>query len=193
MIDRTRDQARYRRILAENVRERVGKGWRGLNGHEVVFANVVAEAQGGRYVHLCLHFGRSDSPLGKTKRRLALTLGRSTSDPHDIPVECSAHIIEIAKDERLFKLESTSDDILGVLIRKLVSLFDLEVGFHEEFLVVGQLNDERAIKDVLKPLREHERDLMTNVHRSGRRSTARVEVEWLTSLVAIEDERQVSV
>jgi hypothetical protein len=52
----------------------------------------------------------------------------------------------------------------------------------------GQLDNERAVKDVLQPLGEDERNHVAEVHRVGRRPTTGVEVERLLGFVAVEDE-----
>lgn len=96
-------------------------------------------------------------------------------------------VIEVAKDECLFEFESASNDIFGVFESVLVDLFKLQVLFEQELFVVGQLNDERAVKDVLEPLCENEGNCVADVHAVARRPTACIQIERLPFLVPVQD------
>lgn len=57
------------------------------------------------------------------------------------PVHCSGRsnapdVIQIREDEGLLQVETTSNDILGILVSELVNFVQLKLGLHQEFLVV---------------------------------------------------------
>jgi hypothetical protein len=52
------------------------------------------------------------------------------NDPH-LP-----DVVQIREDEGLLEVETTSDDVLSVLISELVDFVQLELGLHQELFVV---------------------------------------------------------
>ena len=70
-----------------------------------------------------------------------LAYGYSSCDFNDIVVECSAHVIEIRKDEGFVHVESYGDDIFGVFSGEFLDMADCQVWSEEEFLVIGKLDD----------------------------------------------------
>lgn len=107
-------------------------------------------------------------------------------------VEWTSDVVKVAKDERLFQPESTSDDIPSVLEGKATRVLDGQCALEQELLIVGQLNDERDVKDILQPFRKQERDQMAQMHRLCTRTSTGVEVEGLALLVAGQDGIQIS-
>lgn len=59
--------------------------------------------------------------------------------------------VQIGKDECLFRLESASNDILCVLVGILVGFFNGKILLEQELFVIGQLDHNGYIKDVLQP------------------------------------------
>lgn len=62
----------------------------------------------------------------------------------------SRNIIHVWEDESLVDIKSKGDDVLCVLVGQLIGLLGLEV-LPQELLIIGQLNDQRHVKHVLKP------------------------------------------
>lgn len=137
-------------------------------------------------------------------------------------VERPADIVEIREDERLLRVEPKRNDIPRVLLRKSLALLELEVELEQELLVVcertvsqcgvrrtqiiesreegdrpggltGELDDERAVKDVLEPLGEDEGDGVPQVHAVARRAPAGVQVERLLLLVPVKNQVKLAV
>ena len=64
--------------------------------------------------------------------------------------------------------------------------------FPQELLVIGHLDDQRAIEYVLQPLAEDEGDEMADVHRLGGRTSPSVEVERLAFLFPVQNRMEIS-
>ena len=62
----------------------------------------------------------------ETKRGFGLVDGNLSRNFGDVAIEGTANKIIIAEDEGLLYIEADGDDVLGVLFRKFVSLFDFE-------------------------------------------------------------------
>ena len=82
-----------------------------------------------------------------------------------------AHVVEVAEEEGLALVEAAGDDVLGVLNREprevvqVVALPVRVLALPQELLVVGQLDDQRDVEDVLQPLGEVERDHVPEMER----------------------------
>ena len=93
----------------------------------------------------------------EAKGSLALVVRNSPSDLQDVSVEstaevvprksdqvlpqldmkaCSPDVIEIGEDKGLLQVEATGDNVFGVFVSELVNLVQLELGLHQELLVV---------------------------------------------------------
>lgn len=116
------------------------------------------------------------------------------------------HVVEVGEDERLVRLKAAGDDVARVLKAVAVHLLELEVLLEVELLVVGELDHERAVEDILQPAgtqsaerhrvanarSELERQQMPEMHAAAARTAAGIEEERLAGLVAVEDEVQVA-
>lgn len=100
----------------------------------------------------------------EAKGTLALVVGDCSGNLEDVAVERSADVVQVGKDERLVEIKSTCNDVFGVFVRKFVYLIELELGLHQKLFVISQLNDQRAIEDLLQPGSESERNLVAHVH-----------------------------
>lgn len=64
-------------------------------------------------------------------------------------VECLTDVVEVREDECFGLVESYCNDVLCVFAGEFLDIVDCQVWSEEEFLVVGELNYKRDIKDVL--------------------------------------------
>jgi len=78
-----------------------------------------------------------------------LTYGYPSCDFNDIVVECSSYVIEIWKDESFVHVKSYGNDIFCIFSGEFLDMIDCQIGSEEEFLVVGELDNEGDIKDIL--------------------------------------------
>lgn len=78
-----------------------------------------------------------------------LTYCDSPCDFDDVVVECLTDIVEIRKDESFTHVEAYSNDILCVFCGEVFYLIYCEVRSEEKFLVVGKLDNEGDVKDIL--------------------------------------------
>lgn len=58
-------------------------------------------------------------------------------------------VVHIRENESFLDIKPTCNDILSVFIGKSVAFFELEILLEQEFLVVSELNDKRAVEGVL--------------------------------------------
>lgn len=77
-----------------------------------------------------------DSRFVESKGGFHLVIGDLPRDLGDILVEHATHVLVIAEDERLFEIEATCNDILGVLSRELLGLLGFELMLEQELFVV---------------------------------------------------------
>jgi hypothetical protein len=61
------------------------------------------------------------------------------------------NIIKVGKDERLFWVKSTCNDILCIVKGKLVTHLDSQFGLEQELFIIGQLDNNGHVKDFLEP------------------------------------------
>lgn len=167
LINSAWDQTRNVVLLAKDLRERVGERRCRLNRNKVCFTDTVA--------------------IGETKGSFGLVDGDHSGDANDVGVECTTHVIEIGEDEGFVEFEAACDDVAGVFEGEIFHLFDFERGFEEELFVIGELDHQGAIENVLEPFGEEEGDQVSQVHRVRTWSSACVEVEGLALFVAVED------
>mmetsp|Transcript_22472 Transcript_22472/g.57027 ORF Transcript_22472/g.57027 Transcript_22472/m.57027 type:complete len:401 (-) Transcript_22472:153-1355(-) len=171
LVDRARDEAGHALVLPEDMRERGREGGRGLYGGKSVLPDVVR--------------------VRKAKDGLDRRVGGEFLDAHDVGVH-GAHVVEVGEDEGARDVEATRDDVFAVLARQAVCLLQRDV-LPEEFLVVGELDDERALERVLQPFGEHKGDQVPEVQRLGARAAAGVEVHLAAPLHRVEDHPEVAV
>ena len=79
--------------------------------------------------HECMRHVRVDETnIRVTKSESCLSLAQSDLSRYlrHVAIEGTANKIIIAEDEGLLYIETDGDDVLGVLFRKFVSLFDFE-------------------------------------------------------------------
>jgi hypothetical protein len=99
--------------------------------------------------------GKNRGPrVGEAKSRFGRVVCEHARDANNVPVEGALDVVKVRKDEGPFRIDAAGDDVLGVLERKLVGLLKREgLAFllEKEFLVVGELDDEGDLEDVLKP------------------------------------------
>ncbi|KAH3684657.1 hypothetical protein WICPIJ_004373 [Wickerhamomyces pijperi] len=91
----------------------------------------------------------------------------------------------VGEDERVFRVETNGDDVLGVFLSEGSDVFDGELWLEEELLVIGQLDNQRSIKDVLQPFGEDERNQVAQMHTVGGRPSPGVKEELLAVFVQI--------
>ena len=88
-------------------------------------------------------------------------------------------------------VESAGNDVLRVVDAHLPTLVEREL-LPQELLVVGQLDHQGAVEHVLQPLGEEEGDQMPEMQTSRRGASSHVEIEFLSLLVRVENQIQVS-
>ena len=90
-----------------------------------------------------------ESPVVETKDGFTLVRRHASADSYNILVKVSSHELKVAEDEGLLGVETDSDDILCILFGEANNVVNAEIRLEEEFLVVGQHDDQRNIEDVL--------------------------------------------
>ena len=92
----------------------------------------------------------------------------------------SPHVLHVREDEGFVDVKATGNDVLGILVSKTVGFLQTQV-LPQKLFIIGQLDHQRHIKDVLKIpkgrqlwtpfspgkitlLGEEERDEMAKVH-----------------------------
>eukprot|EP00754_Rhynchopus_humris_P036804 Rhum_TRINITY_DN18897_c0_g1::Rhum_TRINITY_DN18897_c0_g1_i1::g.168709::m.168709 len=172
LVDGTGDEARDRTLrVREDVRESTGEGRCRLDRGEAPLADVVRHAEPEAAADLVGGDGLGDAGNGLVH---------------------GAVVLEVAEDKGLLRVEAEGNDVLDVLERHVLDLVHGQV-LPVELLVVRDLDHQRDIERVLKPLREHEGDQVPHVHRFAARTPAGVQVKHLPVLVVVQDLLQVSV
>ena len=87
----------------------------------------------------------------EAKGCLALTYCDPSGNFDNIMIKRVSHVIQVRKDERLAHVEAHGNDILCILPCKALYIVDCKVWLEEKLFVVGQLNHQGDVKDVLKP------------------------------------------
>ena len=77
--------------------------------------------------------------------------GDTTRDFDDVVVECGSDVIKVGKYKSFGEVETYCDDVLCVFAGEFLDVGDCQVGFEEEFFVVGELDYEGDIKNILQP------------------------------------------
>lgn len=104
---------------------------------------------------------------------LTLRVGEMSLESANIFIHGS-DVISISENESSFLVESTGNDVLGILETKVSVMSNILlvlVSLHEVFLVISQLNNDWALEHVLQPLCEEERKTMSKMHTTGRSSS----------------------
>ena len=130
LVYRARDQAGDVGLCAEDLREGVGKGRRGLDRAKVYLADVVTDQIRRILAEISQNKTAETEEesvrVAETKRRLRLAEGDLARDFRYVLIERAAEVVVIAEYERLLELEPDSDDVPRVLKRKFVSLLHFE-------------------------------------------------------------------
>ena len=98
----------------------------------------------------------------------------------------AAEILEITVNESLVDVEAHSDDVLCIVPGVLHDIFERELLPKQSFFIVGQLDDQWHVEDVLEPAGELEWDGVSDVHTPTTGTTACIEEEVIATLVAVE-------
>lgn len=105
----------------------------------------------------------------------------------DIHQKMTTDILQITIDESLLQIESARDDILRILQRELMRLLKRQLILEQRLLVIRKHNHQRHIEYILQPLRERERNRMSQMQRVARRSASGVQEEGFAVLVLVQD------
>mmetsp|Transcript_39060 Transcript_39060/g.28879 ORF Transcript_39060/g.28879 Transcript_39060/m.28879 type:complete len:239 (-) Transcript_39060:253-969(-) len=164
LVDGAGDEGAHVFAVTEDVRECVAESRYRLNRRIGVFSNIIRVVE----------------------PEYSLYLVQSYQLLHTNHVSVHMlHVLSIHKDKRLLSIKSKCYYFSDILLGHFLSLFESLFRSVEELLVISDLDDYRNIEDSLQVLSEYERDSMSHMKRSCRRSSSRVEVEGRAFLICI--------
>lgn len=103
------------------------------------------------------------------------------------------NIFSIQKYECLFRIKSTSNDILGIFNSPSLIFLNCGISLVEEFFIISYLDDKWDIESILKVFSEHKWHQVSKMHLILRRTSTSIKVEWLPLFVEVQNNVKISV